>query len=204
MGFMIWDTVDHNLLGAEGTFHRGLIGWSVLKRRCRPFGCLAIWTLHAEFKGLVRENWKNDVEVEVNLERFQDVVQEHVYGDIFVCKRKLVSEVNQKYRYFHGCKMARRKWNRIEGLRVESDEWCFDGDILNQHAVKFFRYLYSMDYSVNGLLSCHSKFPIISMVDMDSLLLTTSDEEIRRAVFSMAPLKAPGDDKFNVNFYQSN
>lgn len=48
---------------------------SVLKRRCRPFGRLAIWTLHAEFRGLVRENWKNDVEVEVNLERFQDVVQ---------------------------------------------------------------------------------------------------------------------------------
>ncbi|KAA3461673.1 reverse transcriptase [Gossypium australe] len=36
------------------------------------------------------------------------------------------------------------------------------------------------------------------MVDMDSLLLTTSDEEIRREVFSMALLKAPSADGFHV------
>ncbi|KAH1073227.1 hypothetical protein J1N35_025555 [Gossypium stocksii] len=66
--------------------------------------------------------------------------------------------------------------------------------------MEFFRDLYSMDYLVNGLLPYHSKFPIILMVDMDSLLLTTSDEEIYRAVFSMAPLKTPGVDGFHQIF----
>ncbi|KAA3461672.1 hypothetical protein EPI10_028225 [Gossypium australe] len=97
MGFVIWDTMDHNLLGTEETFHKGdlfvpncvvhnrhqlksdhrpiLVSFrSVIKRGCRPFGCLASWMLYAEFKSLVRENCKNDVKV--NLGRFQDVVQD--------------------------------------------------------------------------------------------------------------------------------
>ncbi|KAH1091409.1 hypothetical protein J1N35_018666 [Gossypium stocksii] len=45
--------------------------------------------------------------------------------------------------YFHGCVMAKRKWNKIEELKFESNEWCFDGDALKQqeaiHSMKGFK-----------------------------------------------------------------
>lgn len=65
---------------------------------------------------------------------------------------------------------------------------------------KFFRGLYSMDYQANGLLSCHGKSFVIPNLDKDSLLLSASNKEIRRVVFSMAPLKAPRLMDSRLNF----
>lgn len=45
-----------------------------------------------------------------------------------------------------------------------------------------------MDYQDSGFLPFHGKFLVIPNLDRDNLLLSTFNEEIRRAVFSMAPM----------------
>lgn len=53
------------------------------------------------------------------------------------------------------------------------------------------------------MLHCRGKFPLLSNDETSSLLLEASDEEIRREVFGMAPLKVPGMDGFQVNIFQT-
>ncbi|XP_017628994.1 uncharacterized protein LOC108471970 [Gossypium arboreum] len=41
-------------------------------------------------------------------------------------------------KYFHGRTMARRRANKVEGLKIDEGRWCFDDEVLKQHAVEFF------------------------------------------------------------------
>lgn len=42
-------------------------------------------------------------------------------------------------KYFHSRTRGRRKANRIEGLIIGDEGWCFDDDKIKQHAVSFFK-----------------------------------------------------------------
>ncbi|PPE02817.1 hypothetical protein GOBAR_DD00130 [Gossypium barbadense] len=61
---------------------------------------------------------------------------------------------------------------------------------------EFFNKLYNTNYSISGVLYFRGKFPLLSNDETSSLLLGASDEEVRRAVFGMAPLRAPRVDGF--------
>ncbi|KAA3466449.1 reverse transcriptase [Gossypium australe] len=49
-----------------------------------------------------------------------------------------------------------------------------------------------MDYVTSGVFPCRGKFLVFFCDETRALISVASDEEVRRAVFSMAPLKAPG------------
>lgn len=89
----------------------------------------------------------------------------------------------------------------IVGIKIETDEWCFNGEVIKLHVVNFFKELYTMDEPVNGVLLCHGKFLLLLLIENEGLLLVTSDEEIRRYVFNMNPMKSPGINGFHTKFY---
>lgn len=60
--------------------------------------------------------------------------------------------------------MARLKGNKIEGLRIDGDIWCFEEEILHLHMVNFFKKLFSLDYSNNGSFLSQGRFPLISLM----------------------------------------
>ncbi|PPE01476.1 hypothetical protein GOBAR_DD01506 [Gossypium barbadense] len=133
----------------------------------RLFRCLASWMSYVDFGNIVSSSWNNELAVGDNLERFQESVKEwnkQVYGNIFVRKRKLISELE----------------------RVQK---------VLEHVVQFFKEVYTMDYLISSVFACRGKFPRFSYETM-ALISMVSDEEVCRAVFSMAPLKAPGVDGF--------
>ncbi|TYG88190.1 hypothetical protein ES288_A12G001900v1 [Gossypium darwinii] len=72
-------------------------------------------------------------------------------------------------KYFHGRTLARRRRNKIEGLKVDGTDWCFDLVLLKQHVVGFYKNLFAMDYSVDGFLPCRGKFQVLSLVEKGSL-----------------------------------
>ncbi|KAK8292988.1 hypothetical protein V6Z12_D06G159200 [Gossypium hirsutum] len=98
--------------------------------------------------------------------------------------------------------LVRWKRNKVEDLMVYN-EWCFEEDVLKQHVVQFFKELYTMDYVTNGVFPCRGKFPMFCCNEMMTLISVVSDEEIHRAMFSMAPLKVPGVDGFQASFFQT-
>lgn len=67
-------------------------------------------------------------------------------------------------------------------------ESCFEEEILKHHVRQFFRVL----YRISGMFSCNHNFPVLIGDEISNLVGVATDEEVRKAVFSMAPLKAPG------------
>ncbi|KAH1082082.1 hypothetical protein J1N35_021843 [Gossypium stocksii] len=63
-----------------------------------------------------------------------------------------LSHGNRNTGYFHGCTLARRRRNKIKGLKVENDEWCFDDVASKYNVVHYFKGLFAIEYSVNGSL----------------------------------------------------
>ncbi|KAG4179860.1 hypothetical protein ERO13_A10G131300v2 [Gossypium hirsutum] len=150
-----------------------------------PFQCLPSQMLHAEQE-----------------------VEEILYHEelLWFQKSRLnwLSHGNRNKSYFHGRTLARQRRNKIKGLNLENDEWCFDDVSLKHHVLHYFKDLFVAEYSVNDSLPSQGKFPSISMADMECLKLTINYDEIHKAVFSMAPLKALGIYSFHAKFYEEN
>ncbi|KAA3486878.1 LINE-1 reverse transcriptase isogeny [Gossypium australe] len=104
--------------------------------------------------------------------------------------------------FFHSRTIKRRKCNRIMSLRVDNGDWCSDQTILQNKAVEFFEKLYGevptvlRDTPNNG-------FPCLNPSEITFLEATILNEEIKRTLFDMAPLKAPGSDGYHTLFFQS-
>ncbi|KAA3461091.1 Retrovirus-related Pol polyprotein LINE-1 [Gossypium australe] len=85
-------------------------------------------------------------------------------------------------KFYHSRTIKRREINRITALCIDNGEWCSDQDILRNKAVEFFEKLYGETYF------CRDHF----------LEADITNEEIKRALFDMTPLKAPGSDEYHA------
>ncbi|KAG8501637.1 hypothetical protein CXB51_004070 [Gossypium anomalum] len=109
---------------------------------------------------------------------------------------------NRNTSFFYNRTMQRRKSNRILALRISNGEWCSDQSILSDEALKFFEKLYGEKPSAKS----NPPFNFFSRLkeqDIDFLQKPVLNEEIKKALFNMAPLKAPRSDGFHAHFFQS-
>ncbi|KAK5786060.1 hypothetical protein PVK06_040687 [Gossypium arboreum] len=104
--------------------------------------------------------------------------------------------------YFHNRTMQRRKSNHILALRISSGEWCSDQSILSAEAARFFEKLYG---EIPTPMSAPplNIFPRITDQNFDFLNKPILNDDIKKALFDMAPLKAPGSDEYHALFFQS-
>ncbi|KAA3469799.1 tyrosine decarboxylase 1-like [Gossypium australe] len=98
--------------------------------------------------------------------------------------------------------IVRRKFNRITSLRIDNWEWCSDQDILQNKAVEFFGKLYGEAPSVLRDIP-NNGIPCLNTSEITFLETVITNEEIKRALLDMAPLKALGSDGFHAHFFQS-
>ncbi|KAH1123276.1 hypothetical protein J1N35_006436 [Gossypium stocksii] len=103
--------------------------------------------------------------------------------------------------YFHRRSIMRRKFNKITALRNADEEWIFDSEAFKTETVKFFQNHYGESPGPSRPLP-PSAFPRLSYEDVDFLGKGVTNEEIKSALFDMAPLKAPGSDGFQAAFFQ--
>ncbi|KAH1046922.1 hypothetical protein J1N35_037706 [Gossypium stocksii] len=105
-------------------------------------------------------------------------------------------------KFFHRRTLQRRKHNRIIALKNQMGDWIMDEDVLKQEAVTFYENLYrenSRGLDGRG----RGAFPVLSQEDILFLSKPVFNEEIKKALFDMAPLKAPSNDGLYAFFYQS-
>lgn len=105
-------------------------------------------------------------------------------------------------KFYHSRTILRRKFNRITCLRLDNGDWCSDQDVLQSKAVEFFEQLYGES---SPFLSSRPNFdfPNLTFTEIKFLEKAVTNEEIKKALFDMAPLKASGSDGFHTHFFQS-
>jgi hypothetical protein len=107
-------------------------------------------------------------------------------------------------KYFHACANQRRKANTIKKIRDESGcIWETQAEIGSAFET-YFKVLFSSGGMVEIEDCLGSVEGRISEEMNESLVRPFVEEEVRLALFQMAPMKAPGPDGFNEGFFQKN
>lgn len=105
-------------------------------------------------------------------------------------------------KFFHNKALTRRSLNKISALKID-DQWCYDNDVLQEEAVRFFSALQSLDDPSFHSFPLYGCFPILDSVSLGTLEVDITNDDIKSALFSMGSLKVSGPDGFHALFYQS-
>ncbi|KAK4270818.1 hypothetical protein QN277_019587 [Acacia crassicarpa] len=92
----------------------------------------------------------------------------------------------------------------ILALKDEYGVWVQWEEELQHLVVRHFKSLFCTEDQSSTVLSTTTSFPPIDPTTLEDLGMVPSDEEIRRAVFSMGCYKAPGIDGYPPIFYKHN
>ncbi|KAL4364167.1 hypothetical protein GQ457_04G022410 [Hibiscus cannabinus] len=102
--------------------------------------------------------------------------------------------------YFHRRAINRRQKSRIRALKLNNGEWITDDSTLKLEAVHFFSHLFSMEHNVPASFNTRATFQGIPPSLHAGLDAVPTQQEIREALFDMAPLKSPGWDGLHAEF----
>ncbi|KAG8479043.1 hypothetical protein CXB51_029683 [Gossypium anomalum] len=166
----------------------------------RPFQFLAGWVEHSGFLDVQKAIDERSSPILYQIEsEIRDNLESVLHHEELLWKQKArcdwLAFGDRNTRFFHRRTLQRRKFNRIIALRNQAGEWIMDEEDLKQEAVNFYKNLYGKQPESAGNIGCGS-FPILEPEAIQFLNSPISDEEIKKALFDMAPLKAPGNDRF--------
>lgn len=105
--------------------------------------------------------------------------------------------------YFHNNAKAKNSRNRIDKLKIDVLNWCFDQDCLQKAAKEFYENifgaddLYMLSYCVRGC------FPRLAKYGLKNLNDPVTFEKVKTALFEMSPFKAAGVNRVNVLSFQN-
>ncbi|OMO89799.1 hypothetical protein COLO4_19593 [Corchorus olitorius] len=130
-------------------------------------------------------------------------------GDGVLCKSisEVIKEVKVWKGEVFGCIQKRKRilLARIRGIQNclnADDVWTTDQSALGVHVVTYFSDLFARK-ACFPLSAAYDRFcPLLNSEEIDRLNALLCLEEVRRAVFSMQGLKAPGVDGIQPIFYQ--
>lgn len=98
--------------------------------------------------------------------------------------------------------MVHRRRNKVTRLMFDGF-WCTDETILEQQAHLFFKNLFQANDYCNPSSLQLQHIPSIGQELHEDLTQPVSFEEVRGALFSMSPYKAPGPDGFQPVFFRT-
>lgn len=112
-----------------------------------------------------------------------------------------ISSGDRNTKYFHRAATIRGQGNKIYSLLNRDGEWITDHDDLKCHVVEFYKGLFSGQVNGSQFASVCG-FPPLSINSLDFMTRPICLDDVREALFSMDPSKAPGVDGFPAFFYQ--
>ncbi|KAK8596507.1 hypothetical protein V6N12_064993 [Hibiscus sabdariffa] len=84
---------------------------------------------------------------------------------------------------------------------IRKKDTRLDQKALAAMARDFFMSLFTNDMRAMRNFPAHGRFPHVEPRDILRLVEPVTDEDVKRVVFDMGPLKTPGVDGFNVDFF---
>ena len=109
---------------------------------------------------------------------------------------------DQNTNFFHRAATGRRKKFFIKKLKGESGDWIEEDNQLKGHVAHYFEGLFSSDVQEPDQAVLDNVNPRVSDAMNEFLAKDFTAEEVKTALFQMAPSKAPGVDGFTAGFFQ--
>ena len=104
--------------------------------------------------------------------------------------------------YFHNFATACRLKNRITKLRDDQGVWCEGTAYLNPLISNYFAGLFATKIDEPDLVLLNKVVPRVTQAINDELMKPYTAEEVKKAVFSIGDMKAPGTDGFHAIFFK--
>ncbi|KAL4377484.1 hypothetical protein GQ457_02G021740 [Hibiscus cannabinus] len=137
-----------------------------------------------------------DVKIALNME----ADKEELFWEQRACVNWL-SKGDRNTSFFHHWASFRKKKKKIKGFDVDG-RWVSDPNCLKEMTNSFFKNLFSSSNVTDGSRILDLIHPMVTDTMNKNLLSEFSSEEVYKALLSMAPLKASGEDGFPALFYQ--
>ncbi|KAF7827173.1 reverse transcriptase [Senna tora] len=141
----------------------------------------------------------------VNLEQelakeFQDVlrIEEELWAS--KCRIEWLQLGDSNTSFFHSSVIERRRSNRILALQDQSGNWLYNPLEIKDHITDYFFNCFTASPVDN--IDVNLPLPSISSSDKISLSTMPNALDIKNALFSLKPYKAPGVDGFQAAFFQ--
>lgn len=110
---------------------------------------------------------------------------------------------DKNFKFFHATTIQRRGCNILQRIKNGDGEWVEGQEEIEATVLTYFNEIYQQA-EPNLNRDCINVIPRLVTNEMnDNLLLHVTNAEIRKAVFHMGALKAPGPDGLNGLFYQN-
>ena len=166
--------------------------------------------LEARIKGTQHALTNNPNQFLINLERtllkeYNLILQQE--HDLYATKSRYNWAIlgDRNTSFFHTSTIVRRKRNRIEKILDSSDNWVHEANEVADVVKKGFIKLFCTEKT--SVIRNHWVLPrwsnVLSEEALSSLNHPISPMEIRDALWSIKPFKAPGPDGLHAGFYQN-
>mgnify|MGYP004706984917 FL=1 len=111
-------------------------------------------------------------------------------------------EGDKNTKFFHACVKGRRRKNRMLNIQRENGTWTNSEEELGKEVANYYRILFTSS-GCEGIDEILSGLPSTITTEMNDKLTKEVDElEIKTALFSMNPNKAPCQDGMTPLFFQ--
>lgn len=117
-------------------------------------------------------------------------------------RTKWLQDGDRNTRYYHIKATNRKKRNNICMLRGDDGQWKDDLEEIKTMVSTYFISLFKEDTDVTSHTPTKYRFPVISDEEVGHLGRSVEYNEIRQALFDMAPGKALGPDGYQAGFNQ--
>jgi hypothetical protein len=103
--------------------------------------------------------------------------------------------------FFHNAAIARKKRNQLRRLLDDTGVWK-EGEQLKSHVVDYFSQLFTAEDTDQVQEVIDAVHPRVTPAMNEALLALFSPEEVKKALFDIGDLKAPGPDGLHAIFYK--
>lgn len=110
-------------------------------------------------------------------------------------------EETRTHDFFHNFASGRKRTNTLQRIKNDEGEWMETNEEIQQVIESYFTKLFTAE-TVDGKISDREMVRKISARENEALLAEVTPEEVKEAIFSMHPDKAPGPDGLNPGFFQ--
>ncbi|XP_052114078.1 uncharacterized protein LOC127745428 [Arachis duranensis] len=119
-------------------------------------------------------------------------------------REKWIVEGDKNTKFYHTKTIIRRGKNKILKLKDSNGRWIKEEEDLRNHVINHFKDFYQEEVMIVPFNLLQLSLPNFSLFECRNLSRIPDEAEIRKALFSIGSLKAPGSDGFPALLYKNN